>query len=123
MASGTVRHPAALSDISSNITLSSSQGTIQGFTAYKYGAIVTLTFLFTTSASMAANTEITISVAHASNKTKPVMRTQLGGSNSPAIGRFLVAQSGDALYCYPSATIAASTPFWLTFTYLCNDFS
>lgn len=115
-----------LRSVTSQITLTSTEGTFSQITAVKSAGAVYIAFVFTPTVAKSAGQSYTISAAFADTALRPAARSYAGGSNSAAVKNAgAVPNTSTAAYIYVSLSgaMSAGSPFWVSVTYPCADLS
>lgn len=124
MAESTVVNPAnavKAENITSQIALSCSFGRLENQSVHKIGSLIMLSVLFTATQNLNANTDYTLTATHASDRTKPVLRSQVGGANHSLIRNFVSSNSSGNFSFAASGAISSGTAFWLNYIYMCSS--
>ena len=108
-------------DVSSDVNVTSTKGTISQKSAYRTGNVVSLAFVFTSTTTIAANAGLGISAIFASGALRPVNR-QPGASNSTSMDAINIdpTETGANLNIMNTAQVSSGGSFWVCFTYVCT---
>lgn len=121
MAESIISNPdiARAEDITSQIALSCSVGTLNNISIYKVGGFIMLSVLFTATQNLNIGVDYSLVATHASDGTKPILRSQVGGSNNSNIRNFVSSNSSGNFAFSISNAISSGTAFWLNYIYIC----